>query len=67
MKTFNPIITVLFLSATFVVTSCTVKETQKEFKQESRGESAERVQASNESMPQVTRAIKIIGYSREKS
>ena len=61
MKTLNPIITVLFLSATFVVTSCAVKETQKELKQESRGESAERVQSSNESMQQVTRASKIIG------
>ncbi len=35
MKTLNPIITVPFLSATFVVTSCAVKETQKELKQES--------------------------------
>ena len=61
MKTLNPIITVLFLSATFVVTSCAVKETQKELKQERRGESAERVQSSNESMQQVTRASKIIG------
>lgn len=61
MKTLNPIVTVLFLSATFVVTSCAIKETQKELKQERRGESAERVQASNESMQQVTRASKIIG------
>jgi hypothetical protein len=40
MKTLNPIVTVLFLSAIFVVTSYAVKETQKELKQESRGESA---------------------------
>ncbi len=62
MKTLNLIITtVLLLSATFVVSSCAVKETQKELKQERRGESAEHVQASNESMQQVTRASKIIG------
>ncbi|WP_432746150.1 PRC-barrel domain-containing protein [Methylobacter sp. G7] len=61
MKTLNPSVTVLFLSATFVVTSCAVKETQKEQKQERRGESAERVQEPNESMQQVTRASKIIG------
>ena len=44
-----------------MVTSCAVKETQKELKQASRDESADRVQASNESMQQVTRASKIIG------
>lgn len=44
-----------------MVTSCAVKETQKELKQESRGESVEHVQASNESMQQMTRASKIIG------
>ncbi|MDO9106433.1 MAG: PRC-barrel domain-containing protein, partial [Methylovulum sp.] len=54
-------VTILFLSATFVVPSCAVKETQKVLKQESRGESAERVQTCNESMQRVTRASKIIG------
>ena len=44
-----------------MVTSCAVKETQKELKQEGRGESAKRGQASNESMQQVTRASKTIG------
>lgn len=61
MKTLNPFVTILFLSATCVVPSCAVKETQKELNQERRGESAERVQASNELMQRVTRASKIIG------
>jgi hypothetical protein len=61
MKTLTPIVTVLFLSATFVVTSCAVKETQKELNQGRRGASAEGVRASNESMQQVTRVSKIIG------
>ena len=61
MNTLNPIVTVLFLSATFVATSCAVKETQKEFKQECRGDSAEHVQTVNESMQLVIRASKMIG------
>ncbi|MDP3531429.1 PRC-barrel domain-containing protein [Methylicorpusculum sp.] len=61
MKTINLFVTILFLSAICVVPSCAVKEAQKEIKQGSRGETAERVQASNESMQQVTKASKIIG------
>ena len=63
MKKLIPVVAVSFLSATFVGTSCAadVQEKQQELKHERREESAERVQASNESMQQVSRASKIIG------